>query len=128
MFLGSRKRVIPNPLVIAVNRKVFNIIFAHRLLETRIWEGEPPGKIIAHYEFHFMDGHVHSVPVRERFEIGPIPAGWGLDPFLAWTDEKPDLSRAGRAGGKAGDRARLKLTREKQKCIICGFGKIQPCM
>jgi len=71
-----------------VLKKARHIIFAHAVLETRLWQGGPLGSEIARYRFHYADGQHESVPIRERFEIGVIPLPWGQFPFLALPDQK----------------------------------------
>ncbi|MBM4460013.1 MAG: hypothetical protein FJ011_20015 [Chloroflexi bacterium] len=68
-----------------------HIIFAHALLESRLPEGEPPGHLIATYTFRYADGREVSAPIRERFEITRVPAGFGEHMFLATSDQKPGL-------------------------------------
>src|SRR5512133_2766465 len=42
------------------------VIFAHALLESRVRLGESIGCVVANYLFHFSDGQVEHVPIRER--------------------------------------------------------------
>ncbi|MBZ0290137.1 MAG: hypothetical protein K8I30_21115, partial [Anaerolineae bacterium] len=76
---------------IAVQSAARWVIIAHRLNETHLLEGEPIGRVIANYRFHFQNGEIVTVPVRERFEIGFVPAQYelqyfGHQPFLAVPD------------------------------------------
>jgi len=73
---------------IPVGKTAEHVIFAHAVLETRLWQGGPLGVEIARYVFHYADGHQESAPIRERFEIGVIPLPWGQFPFLALPDQK----------------------------------------
>jgi hypothetical protein len=66
------------------------VIFAHRLLDSRLADGAVPGKTVATFTFVLSDGSRHAVPIRERFEIGDI-AGWGQQPFLARADQSNSL-------------------------------------
>lgn len=79
------------PLEIPVRARARWVIVAHRLLESYLQAGEPPGRLIASYRFCFADGQAVVVPIRERFEIAIIPATWSLEywgqmPFLAVPD------------------------------------------
>ena len=62
---------------------VLQAAFAHALLESRIPEGGPVGVPAAHYVFRYTDGEEVRLPIRERFEVGVVPVGWGQLPFLA---------------------------------------------
>ncbi|HEY3234065.1 MAG TPA: CehA/McbA family metallohydrolase [Polyangiaceae bacterium] len=81
---GTDSCVIP---VGAVARK---LIVAHTLVESRIKEGEVPGRTIANYVFRLQGGNEFRVPIREFFEIG-VPALWDKSPVLATSDEKDAL-------------------------------------
>ena len=61
-------------VTIPVNDVAHNVIFAHRVLETEIPEGGPIGKDVADYVVRFANGQESRIPVRERFEIGLMPA------------------------------------------------------
>ena len=81
------------------------MIVAHRLLESRVLEGESVGRVIAIYIFRYADGGQGGVPFRERFEFNIIPTGWGQKPFVAWPDRKDSLySRYEGGWGSAGNR------------------------
>ena len=71
-------------------RTVFSVLFAHRLIGSRIPHGGPVGTVCAEYVFALGDDSRHSVPIRERFEIADI-ALWGNMPFLALADEQHRL-------------------------------------
>jgi hypothetical protein len=93
------------PLSIPINQTLRWVIIAHRLLESKIFEGDPVGRVIARYTFRLTDGTEIAVPIRERFEIAVVPPGWGQLPFLAWPDRKDGLhsryeGRWGNAGGR----------------------------
>src|SRR5215469_11193107 len=60
----------PESVTVPVRARANTIIFAHRLLGSRLEQGAPPGDTIATYTFQLADGTEHSVPIRERFEIG----------------------------------------------------------
>ncbi len=72
------------------------VIVAHQLRESYVQDGEPVGRVIAHYRFCFGDSEPVVVPIRERFEIGFVPGVWGLQhfgqlPFLAVPDRLDHL-------------------------------------
>ena len=90
-FLGFGEGVSTDPIQVPVNANPKRVIFVHRLLESRIPEGEPIGKLIANYVFHYADGETVNVPIRERFEIGSVPQGWGQQTFLAIPDRQDSL-------------------------------------
>ena len=104
-FLGFGEDVNTSPIQIPVNATPKRVIVAHRLLESRIHEGEPIGKLIANYVFYYANGISMKVPIRERFEIGSIPQGWGQQTFIAIPDQKEGLiSRHQGHWGSAGNR------------------------
>jgi hypothetical protein len=76
---------------IPVHQEARRLLFAHVLLDSRLHEGDPPGREVARYAFVFADGERIEVPIRERFEIAMIPVGWGEFPFLAVPDESDSL-------------------------------------
>jgi len=61
-------------LTIPVNDNANNVIFAHRVLDTEIPEGGPVGNDVADYVIHYANGQESRSPIRERFEIGLMPA------------------------------------------------------
>ena len=74
-------------------------------LSQGIPEGEPIARLIANYVFRYTDGETVSVPIRERFEIGSVPQGWGQQTFLAIPDRQESLSpRHEGPWGSAGNR------------------------
>ena len=82
-------------VTVRVGRSTSRIIFAHRLLTSDIDAGGPVGVHVADYVFSLENGQQWVVPIRERFEIGFVPAGpsqgtSGL-PFRAVTDGKHRL-------------------------------------
>ena len=90
-FLGFGEGVNTESVQVPINANPKRVIFVHRLLESRIQEGEPIGRLIANYVFHYADGETVSVPIRERFEIGSVPQGWGQQTFLAIPDRQDSL-------------------------------------
>jgi len=85
-FMGFGRKGHQRSVTVPIKNNLRWMIFAHRLLETHLHEGEDPGREIARYKFHFVNGEVVSVPVRERFEISVVPAEWGQWPVLAVPD------------------------------------------
>lgn len=78
-------------VTIPVGAAARHVIFAHTLLESRVLEGESIGRVVATYHFHFRDGQVEHVPIRERFEVALVPTWWGGLPFLAVPESKNGL-------------------------------------
>ena len=78
-----------------------SLVFAHRLLESRIPEGDFVGRLCATYVVRYADGEEIELPIRERFEIGIVPAPWGQQALLAWPDRRR-LMPATRATGARG--------------------------
>jgi len=70
-----------------------HLVFAHRLLSTRIPRGEPPGGPVAELVFTYDDGGRATHVVRERFEVAALPTGWGQLPFLALPDQADHVAR-----------------------------------
>ena len=79
-------------VTVRVDRSTSRIIFAHRLLTSDIDAGGPVGVHVADYVFSLENGQQWVVPIRERFEIGFVPAdrfqGASGLPFRAVTDGK----------------------------------------
>src|SRR5688572_3291786 len=73
---------------IPVGKAARRVIVAHVLRESRLHEGDAPGRVVARYAFVFADGERIEVPIRERFETAFVPTGWGEMPFLAVPDRK----------------------------------------
>ena len=90
-FLGFGNGASMEPTVIPLDATPKRIIVVHRLLESKIFEGDPVGRLIANYVFRYGNGETVSVPIRERFEIAVVPPGWGQLPFLAWPDQQDGL-------------------------------------
>lgn len=88
---GNTDDLYSQPTIIPVGRKACHLIFAHALLDTRLWQGGPLGEEVARYVFHYHDGQRIEISVRERFEIGNIPLPWGQFPFLSVPDRKDYL-------------------------------------
>ena len=104
-FLGFGKGVNTDSIVVPLKATPIRIIVAHRLLESKIFEGDPVGRLVAHYIFRYANGEENCVPIRERFEIAVVPPGWGQFPFLAWPDQKDGLQPRNRGHwGEAGYR------------------------
>ncbi|HEV8247924.1 MAG TPA: hypothetical protein VGP93_19250, partial [Polyangiaceae bacterium] len=78
-------------VVVAVGQALRHVVFAHRLIDSKLQEGDPVGRTCAEYVFGFADGEAVSVPVRERLEIGKIPIEWGQIAMLCYPDEKDSL-------------------------------------
>src|SRR5215467_2529517 len=68
-----------------------HLVFAHRLLSSRIREGDPPGRPVARITFTYEDGDQVVHTIRERFEVAEIPTRWGQLPFLALPDTPDEL-------------------------------------
>jgi hypothetical protein len=78
------------PICIPIQQPAYHIVVAHRLLESRLEQGGALGEPVAEYVFRVAGVDVR-VPIRERFEIGIIPPGWGNLPFRALPDQKNTL-------------------------------------
>jgi hypothetical protein len=85
------KGVREQPLTIPIGRPAHSVIFAHRLLDSKIPEGDPVGRVCANYILNFDDGSSVELPIRDRLETGVIPSEWGQWPILCWPDEKDQL-------------------------------------
>lgn len=97
---GKRPRFARKPVTITVNKAARHVIIAHTILEPRPGH-HPVGGAVAEYRFRLGGGEEIAVPIRERFEIGSFPMGWGQYPFLARADQKDGLFA--RHEGKWGD-------------------------
>jgi len=86
---------------LTVGLRARHLVFAHRLLSTRIRAGDPVGRPVARITFTFEDGDQVAHTVRERFEVAVVPSGWGQLPFLALPD-MPDELPANRWRGDYG--------------------------
>jgi hypothetical protein len=87
---GPRVKKMPSqdPITIPIRRQAYNVVMLHTLLETGQCEGEAVGRTVGTYVFKLADGSTYEVPVRERFEVGWFPLGWGHYPFCALPDQK----------------------------------------
>ncbi len=76
---------------LTVGLRAHHLVFAHRLLSSSIYQGDPPGRPVARITFTYEDGEQVTHTVRERFEVAVIPTGWGQLPFLAVPDTADQL-------------------------------------
>src|SRR5262252_8499165 len=76
---------------LTVGLRAHHLVFAHRLLSSRIRDGDPVGRPVARITFSYEDGEQVVHTVRERFEVAEIPTGWGQLPFLALPDRPDEL-------------------------------------
>ena len=60
------------PVRIKVNKKAYQVIFAHRLLDSKFMKDGSIGCNAAEYKFFMKDGSEKSTFIRERFEISSI--------------------------------------------------------
>jgi hypothetical protein len=94
-LLGEGERCLvrlgEEPIRVKVGGRATRVLFAHALLESKLMEGEPVGRVVATYRFHYEDGQSVEAPVRERFEVAEVPTGWGQSPFLSVPDIKSGL-------------------------------------
>ncbi len=51
------------------------------------------GEVVAVYEFRYLDGTRHDIPVRRRFNIGEFTHHWGTDSFECIPHTKPQAFR-----------------------------------
>lgn len=86
---------------VAVGRSARHLIFAHRVLQSQIMQGDPPGRPVVELTFCLEGGKQVTHVVRERFEVAFIPPGWGQLPFLALPDQ-PDSAPQSRYVGEYG--------------------------
>ena len=103
--LGPGEGFSQTPVVVPVQAAVHSVVVAHCLLDSWLHQGEPVGRVVAHYTFRYADGETVRVPVRERFEIGVVPQPWGEVCFIAVPDH-PDtiLPRYEGKWSEAGER------------------------
>ncbi|NEA25371.1 CehA/McbA family metallohydrolase [Actinomadura bangladeshensis] len=96
----SLLRVDGDGTAIPVDEEFEWVLFAHALEQPDLFEGAPVGETVARYTLRYADGTAETVPVRQRFEIGPtprlwegrpIPLDWGQTPFLALPDAQHRL-------------------------------------
>ena len=98
-FLNNSNVTIP------IQAQCHRILVAHRLLESNLMSGEPVGRHITSYIFHYKNGVSVEVPIRERFEISVAPTGWGQNNFNAYPDQSDELfDRHQGNWGNAGNR------------------------
>jgi hypothetical protein len=113
LAFGSEPPFRTEPVAIPVGQMARRVIFAHVLQESHLQDGDQPGRLVARYTFILSSGERLEVPIRERFEIGVVPAREGemlmpvragemSMPFLAVPDHKDDLFGE-RYRGKWGD-------------------------
>jgi len=88
VYLGFGPGGYVEPITIPIHRRARWVIFAHRLMESHILEGEAIGRVVATYRFGYNDGSEATVPIRERFEVSIVPLIWGQLPLLAVPDEQ----------------------------------------
>ena len=101
LVFGNEPPCSSNSVQISVGQCVHGLLFAHVLLDSRLHEGDPPGREVARYVFVYADGERIEAPIRERFEIATNPVAWGELPFLAVPDRKDSLPA--RYEGRWGD-------------------------
>lgn len=104
------------PLVIPVRRAATWLVFAQRLLETRVYDGAPIGSPVAEYVVRFAGGSEERVPIRERFEIGYPDPRWTQVPFRGWWDR--DYALPPRVDGRWED-AGLRQTESHFRGEVC---------
>lgn len=91
LAFGPEAPLLSTSISISVDTTARWVIFAHAQLETRIQEGDRPGREVARYTFVFSDGERVEAPIRERYEVSCVPTRWGEAPFLAVSDQKDSL-------------------------------------
>lgn len=103
---GAGEGLCRTPVHIAVGRAARHVIFAHALRESYLHSGEAVGRVIARYIFRLAGQAPLEAVIRERFEIGAVPVGWGEFPFLAVPDASEGINSARYEGlwGAAGQR------------------------
>jgi hypothetical protein len=79
------------PVTVPVGQKARTLIFAHALLESKVYEGENIGAVVAEYVVSFKGGESVRISVRERFEVSVWPTLWGQWPFHAMPDVRDGL-------------------------------------
>jgi hypothetical protein len=101
-FNGAGKQ----PLEIPIRARARWLIVAHGMFDSQLAEGDPVGKVVARYRFHYPDREPVVVAVRERFEIAFVPPEqglqyWGNAPFLAVPDRFDSLMPRGTGAWEA---------------------------
>ncbi len=76
---------------VSVGGPATDVLIAHAIVGSDLWQGAPVGRVFGEYTFHLADGSDHAVPIRERFEVGTIPLPWGQYPFLCVPDTEDVL-------------------------------------
>jgi hypothetical protein len=89
------------PVTLPIGKTARWLIFAQAITESYLHEGDSVGRAVARYVFVHTDGAREEIPIRERFEIGEVPAGWGELAFLAEPDF-PDRMNPDRFRGEWG--------------------------
>ena len=83
-------------VTVPIGKPAHRVLFAHRMMESVLHSGGPLGAPVADYVFRLAGGAEVRVPLRERFEIGPmqnlqsVPGVPGT-PFLAVADSTARL-------------------------------------
>lgn len=90
-LLGFGPSMRDKPVDISIRRKTRWVLFAHRLLESHLQDGEPVGRVIANYRFYYKNKKSVEIPIRERLEISVVPTDWGQWPILAAPDRSDGL-------------------------------------
>lgn len=105
---GERCFILLEPgrksVTVPIGRRATHVIFAHRQLESQVgtpsfagsmpvgWtDYEGAGSLIAEYLFRFREAPDIRAPIRERFEILPLPGAWGRKAYGAVPDQKHGL-------------------------------------
>ena len=74
------------PVDIPIGAAPRTLLFAHAMTESDLAEGGHIGQQVATYTLVLADGEPVDIPIRERYEIGALPADYGQWPFLAEVD------------------------------------------
>jgi hypothetical protein len=82
---GAGGRVLLAPadigdVTVPIGKTAKRVIFAHRLLESKVPDGGPLGATVAEYVFRLVDGREIKAAIRDRFEIGTAGTAW--EPWL----------------------------------------------
>lgn len=90
-FVGFGKGGHREPIEVPLACSAQWLIFAHRLSESHIYDGDPVGKLVATYRICYNNQEVEEIQIRERFEISVVPPDWGQLPLLAMPDNYETL-------------------------------------
>lgn len=90
-LIGFGSQGYKKPVEIPIQRTARWVIFAHRLLESKINDGEPVGHLIANYRFQLKKKKAVVVPIRERLEIAIVHTSWGQWPILSFPDSNDNM-------------------------------------